>query len=220
MTVVASGLNFMTHILRSFVLSLLLVFASAQSSAQDATATAPEPQLLAKYTFENIPAHIPGWGAGHGSTYKGATGWKTPFTVKLDTADPHSGTNAMRIEVLETTSGEKVVHTPSITVPEAEAAASPGKVIVHLYARAEGLLESGAIVRILERDANSKPIGFLGHKKVLASIKSSETWQEITAQGTLNPRTRNFSLMIVLDREQTPATVWIDDISVEFQPAQ
>ncbi|AHF92347.1 hypothetical protein OPIT5_20940 [Opitutaceae bacterium TAV5] len=212
----------MTRILRPFAFSLLLACASHQASAQAAAtaAAAPEPQLLVKYTFENIPAHIPGWGAGHGSTYKPATGWKTPFTVKLDATDPHSGTDALRIQILETTNGEKIVHTPSIPLPEADAAASPGKVIVHLYARAKGLLESGAAVRILERDASNKPIGFLAHKQKLATIKSSDTWQEITAQGTLNPRTRNFSLMIVLDREQTPATVWVDDISIELQPAQ
>ncbi|RRK02655.1 hypothetical protein Ga0100230_006000 [Opitutaceae bacterium TAV3] len=207
----------MTRILCPLALSLLIACAPNQASAQDAAE--PQAQLLAKYTFEGIPAHIPDWGGGVGSVYKPATGWKTPFTVKLDTNDPHSGGNSLRIELLETTNGEKIVHTPSIKIPLPETSA-PGKVSIRLYIRTQGIVEKGALIRGLERDEKGKIVRYLGNKKELFPVPETATWQEFTTQATLAPNTRSISVMLSLTKEQTsPATVWLDDISVELQPA-
>ncbi|MDR1282135.1 MAG: hypothetical protein LBK99_15140 [Opitutaceae bacterium] len=218
----------MTPDLRPLALSLLFACAIHQTCAQDAaTAAAAEPpQLLAKYTFENIPAYIPDWGAGHGSTYKPATGWKTPFTVKLDIIDPHSGVNAMCIRLLDTTGGEKIVHTPSIKIPSPPATdapaetVAPGKLHIRLYARAEGVIENGVGIRVLERDEKGASLRLLENKKTLVPVAETATWQELAAEGTLHSRTRSVSLMLVINKEQTPATIWLDDISIEYQPVR
>lgn len=190
-----------------------LVLTASVATAADA------PELLAKYNFEDIPVYVPNWGAGHGSTYKPATGWKTPFRVSLDADNPHSGVNSLRIELNEASTKERIVHSPSIKV-EPPAADRPGdrKVTVRLYARATGLTEKGVGIRVLERDEKNASIRLLANEKSLITVPNSPTWIELNAEGTLHSRTRSITFMLVTYQEETPATIWIDDISLELEP--
>lgn len=198
---------------------LRLVPALAALALIATTASAADaPRLLAKYNFEDIPAYVPDWGAGLGSTYKPATGWKTPFKVRLDADNPHSGANALRFELIESAPKEKIVHSPSIKVgpPPAD---RPGdrKVTVHLYARAVGLADKGAGIRVLERDEKGASIRLLANEKTLAAIPDSPTWIEIAAEGVLHSRTRSITFMLVVNQAEPPATIWIDDVSIELE---
>jgi hypothetical protein len=195
------------------LLSLLAVLA-APLAAQTA------PELLAKYTFENIPVYVPDWGAGHGSTYKPATGWKTPFKVSLDSANPHAGDNALRFELLESSEKEKLVHGPGIKIAApAEGAVGERKLVVRLFVRSSGITGKGAGIRVLERDEKNASIRLLGNKTSLIPVPDSADWVELDAEGALHSRTRSVTFMVVAYQSEVPATVWIDDVSVELVPA-
>lgn len=197
---------------------------AAPAAALALTATsalaADAPELIAKYNFEDIPVYVPNWGAGLGSTYKPATGWKTPFKVSLDADNPHSGAKALRFELLEDALGkEKIVHGPAIKV-EPPPADRPGdrKVTIRLYARAAGLTDQGAGIRLLERDEKNASLRLLANEKSLITVPNSPTWIELNAEGTLHSRTRSITFMLVTYQDTAPATIWIDDISVELEP--
>jgi hypothetical protein len=192
----------------------LLVLAAAPAAAQTA------PGLLAKYNFENIPAWVPDWGAGHGSTYKPATGWKTPFKVGLDAANPHAGENALRLDLVESSEKEKIVHGPAIKIAPAPAGdPSDRKVVVRLFVRSSGVTGKGAGIRVLERDEKGASLRLLGGKSSLVPVPDSADWVELSAEGTLHSRTASITFMLVAYQTEVPATVWIDDISLELAPA-
>lgn len=196
------------HCLWALASLCAVAFASSTSAEENAPT-----ELLAEYNFENIPDFVPNWGAGYDHTYKPATGWKTPFTVKLDRENPHAGSNALRFQLLEEAQGEKILHTPTIEIPEDFAGR---KVTVRLHLRSEGIVENGAGIRILERSGKGASIGLLSGKKTLIPVPDSADWTELVAEGVLNKGTRNISLMVVMYSEQSPATIWIDDISLEI----
>lgn len=178
------------------------------------------PEFLAKYNFENIPAYVPDWGAGHGSTYKPATGWKTPFKVSLDSANPHAGDNALRFELLESSEKEKLVHGPAIKIAApADGAVGERKLVVRLFVRSSGVTGKGVGVRVLERDEKNASIRLLGNKPSLIPVPDSADWVELEAEGSLHSRTRSVTFMVVAYQTEAPAIVWIDDVSLELLPA-
>ena len=183
-------------------------------------ARAENPELLAKYDFEEIPAWIPNWGAGFQNSYKPATGWKSPFKVSLCPENPHSGDNALRIDLLESADGEKLVHSPAITIPAPPEGALPRKVTIRAFVRTADLEEGGAGIRVLERGENGASLRLLETQKSLIPIPESPEWTELTAEGTLHTQTRSITFMVVVYQPIAPATVWIDDVSVEIQPAE
>lgn len=174
------------------------------------------PELLAKYDFEKIPSWVPDWGAGHGSTYKPATGWKTPLKVSLDSENPHFGANALRIELLESSEKEKIVHGPAIKIASS---ASERKLDVTLYVRASGIAGKGAGIRVLERDEKGASIRLLGNKNSLLPIENSTEWVELRAEGVLHSRTASITFMVVAYQSEVPAIIWVDDIAVELSSA-
>jgi hypothetical protein len=178
------------------------------------------PELLAKYNFESLPVYVPDWGAGHGSTYKPATGWKTPFRVSLDSANPHAGDNALRFELLESSEKEKIVHGPAIKIAApADGAVGERRLLVRLFVRSSGITGKGAGIRLLERDEKNASIRLLGNKTSLIPVPDSADWVELEAEGALHSRTRSVTFMVVAYQSETPATVWIDDVSIELAPA-
>lgn len=205
-----------TSALRLFpVLAFAFAVLALPASAQTA------PVLLAKYNFEDIPAFIPDWGAGVGSTYKPATGWKTPILVSLDSDNPHAGLNCLRFDAVDPSTGEKIVHSPAIKLPPIPAAQPtvPRKIKVRLFARATGLAESAAGIRILERNDKGASLRLLGNAKCLVEIPNSSAWIELTAEGVLHNSTRSLSFMVVNYQPIVPASIWIDDVSIELEPA-
>lgn len=199
----------MKHFLSRAALVLACISASGSLRAVD------DPTLLAEYDFEKIPAHVPNWGAGLGSTYKPATGWKTPFKVSLDQDNPHSGDNSLRIEILEPSDKEKIVHSPAIKIEPAD---GERKVRVRLFVRSTGFGEKGAGIRILERDETGASIRLLGGGKTLIPVPDSPDWVELDAEGVLHSRTASISFMVVAYTQEAPATLWIDDVSLELVP--
>lgn len=204
-----------TRIFRLTALVAGIATAASTSFAQGG----PLPELLAKYTFENIPTWVPEWGAGHGSTYKPATGWRTPFRVSLESENPHSGAHALRIELNESSEREKIVHGPAIKIAPAPAD-RPGdrKVNLLLHVRSAGLTGKGAGIRILERDEKGASIRLLGNKNSLVTIPDSAEWVDLAAEGVLHSRTASITFMVVTYQSEVPATIWIDDISLELSP--
>lgn len=192
----------------------LALFSASSAFAQSTTG------LLAKYGFEGIPVYVPDWGAGHGSTYKPATGWKTPFKVSLDGDNPHSGANALRFDLIESSEKEKLVHGPAIKIPAAPAD-RPGerKVVVRLFVRSSGVTGKGAGIRVLERDEKGASIRLLGGKNTLVPVPAAADWVELQAEGVLHSRTASITFMLVAYQSEVPATIWIDDVSLELEPA-
>lgn len=198
---------------------------SAQIKAP-AAAPAPVPMLLAKFNFEETPAWIPNWGAANNGSYKPATGFKAPFVVKLDPADPHSGENALRFDLIENRppdakgSGERLVHSPQIDVPPFTGK-GPARLVVRFAVRTKGIYEGGLGIRVLERSEQKTSLGLLGNKDSILEIPETPTWKEFEISAKLRSGTRSIAFMIVMyGHQQAPATVWIDDISLEYLPSE
>lgn len=216
----------MKHLRRPLPLLLLLSAAALPLPAQTkGPAPAAVPTLLAKFTFEDTPAWVPNWGAANNGSYKPATGWKKPFVVKLDPSDPHSGENALRFELVENRapdekgSGERLVHSPQVEVPHM-APGTPGKLVLHFAIRTQGVYEGGVGIRVLERNEKQTSLGLLGSKDSILEIPETPAWKEFEIEATLRSGTRSIAFMVVMyERQQAPATVWIDDVSVEFVAA-
>ncbi|WPJ95105.1 hypothetical protein SH580_16900 [Coraliomargarita algicola] len=210
-------MNILSTIRRSHRLSLAITFTFVAVAGSLQAKTDLFPELLAKYNFEGLPSWVPGWGAGHGSTYQPATGWRTPFRVELDADDPHSGMHALRIELKEASGKEKIVHAPAIKVASPSGDSSEErKICIHLHVRTHGLVENGVGIRLLERDAENTSIRLLDNEKSLVHVPNSSEWVELNATGTLDSRTASITLMIVAYQSEVPATLWVDDISVEL----
>ncbi|MBC2595323.1 hypothetical protein H5P28_13730 [Ruficoccus amylovorans] len=192
---------------RTFRLSALLLLAANVASAQ----MPPAPVILTEDGFEGVPAYIPDWGAGYQGVYKPATGWKEPFTVKLDREDPHSGLACMRVEF--NGAGEDLIriHSKGIPVPEA----LRGKNIrVEAYVRSEGIASGSIGLGILQKDAGGKTLGYLGLNEKLAPVAAGNEWQKITAQGKLNSNAASLILMLTADATTGPGQLWVDDVIV------
>lgn len=200
---------------------------SAQTKSAAVAKPAPVPTLLAKFNFEDTPAWIPNWGAANNGAYKPATGFKTPFTVKLDPVDPHSGENALRFDLLENRapdakgSGERLVHSPQIEVPPFTGTGEPPKLVVRFAIRTKGIYEGGLGIRVLERNDQQKSLGLLGNKDSILEVLETPTWKELEVSAKLRTGARTIAFMVVMyGHQQAPATVWIDDISLEYLPAE
>lgn len=193
-------------LLHSLVAVAGLIFA-AGASAQD---------LVKEYTFDDVPAYLPDWGAGYKGTYKPAASFKEGFKVTLDKMNPHSGTGCLQVEIEPGTEGEIRVHSPNMPVVPGE---SGTPVQVRAYVRTEGT-EPGTIgLGILEKSEASKTLGYVGGKEKLVPLEEpTKEWQEVTLQGKLNSATRSIILMVTIDPQPSPAFLWIDDISVELLP--
>jgi|GEM_PF-3246923 hypothetical protein len=220
----------MRRLLRPFSVFVCLSAAAlslpAQTKAPAVAQPAPVPMLLAKFNFEDIPAWVPNWGAANNGSYKPATGWKTPFVVKLDPVDPHSGENSLRFELLENRppdakgSGERLVHSPQIEIPPFTGT-EPAKLVVRFAARTKGIYEGALGIRVLERNDKQASLGLLGNKDSILEIMETPTWREFEFEAKLRTSTRSIAFMVVMyGRQQAPATVWIDDISLEYLPAE
>ncbi len=187
--------------------------------------TAPAPMLLAKFNFEDTPAWVPNWGAANNGSYKPATGWKKPFVVKLDPADPHSGENALRFELIENRApdekaGERLVHSPQIEIPTFTGT-TPPKLVVRFAARTRGVFEGGVGIRVLERNDKQASLGLLGNKESFIELPETPGWKEFQFEGKLRTNTRSIAFMVVMyNHQQAPAAVWIDDISLEYLPGE
>ena len=221
----------MRNLARSFLFFSLGCVALRALAAQgpapvDAAASAAAPMLLAKFTFEDTPAWVPNWGAAYNGSYKPATGWKKPFVVKLDPEDPHSGDHALRFELLEnrapgeTGAGERLVHSPQIDVPAPGGEGSP-RLVLHFALRTRGIEEGRLGIRVLERDAQKKSLGLLGNQDAILEIAETPTWKVFVVDAKLRRATRSLAFMVVMQGEQSaPATVWLDDVSVEHVAAK
>ena len=208
------------------LLASLPGFAAPAAKAPASAKPAPVPMLLAKFTFEDTPAWVPNWGAANNGSYKPATGFKKPFVVKLDPQDPHSGENALRFELLESRapdekgSGERLVHSPQIEVPPFTGT-EPAKLVVRFAVRTRGIYEGGLGIRVLERNEQQKSLGLLGGKDSILEILDTPSWKELEVSAKLRTGTRSIAFMVVMyGHQQAPATVWIDDISLEYLPAE
>lgn len=210
-----------------FALSASLALPLAVEAKERAAAKpAPVPTLLAKFNFEDTPAWIPNWGAASNGSYKPATGFKKPFVVKLDPQDPHSGENALRFELIESRaadekgSGERLVHSPQIEVPPFTGT-EPAKLVLRFAIRTKGIYEGGLGIRVLERNDQQKSLGLLGSKDSVIEILDTPKWKDFEVSAKLRTGTRSVSFMIVMyGHQQAPATVWVDDISLEYLPAE
>ncbi len=178
------------------------------------TTTSDGAELLAKYDFESDPKWLPQWGAGVGSKYQPAASWKSPFKVTLDKTDSHSGDGCLKMERISSEPGEIVLHTNAISVP-APADGQKINVTIRFYIRSSGFAEKNIQLRGLEKDAASRTLYMLSNSKSLVSIPASEEWAEVRWQGMLDANTRQLVVMFVAASSNAPASLWLDDISVE-----
>lgn len=169
-------------------------------------------ELLEEFNFESAPAYLPNWGAGYGGTYKPATGWKEPFRVTLDEANPHSGLAALKVVYPQTSSGAKILHTPGIKVPQGD---ESRLVDVRFFYRTKEMANANIKFQILQLDENGSAFAYVGAGKGEERLDASEEWKEVRINGPLSNKTVSIQLVWVVQEEMDGAEFWLDDISVE-----
>lgn len=198
------------RLLAAAALPLLATVPAVGNGAPAADAAAANP-ILVEYGFEGIAAYIPNWGAGYGSTYKPATGWKEPFVVSLDREDPHSGQAAMSVRFSAGNEQTIRVHSPAIKVPEP----LRGKdITVECYVKGEGIDPAKIGLGVMQKDAEGKTIGYVGNQPTLVAVTAGSDWSKISLKGRLNTRAASILLMFTAVEGQPESRLFVDDIIV------
>lgn len=172
---------------------------------------AKDADLLLEQDFETVAAYLPGWGAGCGQLYKPAAAWKTPFVIALNSGDSHSGSKAVKISYLEAAGGEKIFHSPGISLPNS-AASEPRRVRIRFYYRLGGLPADALYFTPMEINGQTKS------RRVLKRIPlaPADEWQAVEYEGDLGRGSTQIQLLWINKSDAVSASLWIDDVSVEL----
>jgi len=172
-------------------------------------------ELVLEQDFESVPPFLPGWGGGYGRDYKPATGWKTPFTVALDTSDPHSGAKSVKVMYLESVKGDKTFHSQGIPLPE-NSSAAPRRIRIRFFYRLTGISSGALHFSAMEINNQTKDKHLLDDKKVLGSLPPTDGWRSVEYEGKLHADSDQIQLIWVNTSDEVPGALHIDDISVDL----
>jgi hypothetical protein len=135
-----------------------------------------------------------------------------PPVIKLDTESPHSGKNCLMFQAAPGKASDSIF--TGIPLP-----ANHGSLVrVRFFARTAGMESKDAEFNLLERDG-PKVIGWCGGKQTLAAIDAGPQWKAYSVTAPLSPNARTLTLMLKLNEPTANKTVWIDDLSFEFEDA-
>lgn len=172
-------------------------------------------ELVAEYDFEAVPPYLPGWGAGFGRDYKPAAAWKAPFTVALDTANPHSGAKAVKVAYLEAAKGDKIFHSQGLSLPE-NTSGNSRRIRIRFFYRLTGISDGMLQFSVMEINSQTKSKRLLDRKKVLRSLAPAEEWRSVEYEGNLNADTNQVQLIWANTSGEAPGALWIDDVSIDL----
>jgi hypothetical protein len=172
-------------------------------------------ELLVEHDFESVPSFLPGWGGGYGGGYKPATAWKTPFTVTLDTSNPHSGAKSVKVAYLESAKGDKTFHSQGISLPD-NSSAKPRRIRIRFFYRLAGISSGALHFSAMELNSQTKGRHLLDGQKVLSPLPPTDEWHSVEYVGKLSADTNQIQLTWVNTSDEAPAALSIDDISVDL----
>ncbi len=159
--------------------------------------------------FENTSADFPGWRASADTEENKASGrpaasFVTPMMFSLDDQGAHGGSNSLVWKFVEP------ARRASLRTPDFPASGRQVKVTFHV--RSDGLTKPGFLVAE-QKDGEGKRCKFHWNAR---SIPLSTEWETVEWDAVLEPNTGSLTLSFMMLEPFTDATIWIDDISVEF----
>jgi len=162
-----------------------------------------------KIDFEGTAPELPGWSAtmqdgNQQSEYRSASKWDVPFTVALDSENPHSGSTALKWEFSADSPGMVSLGPPYIPVHGQD-------VEIRFFVRTEGISEEG-IFSFDESEADGKRLK--GYWAV-AKIPDSSDWTEVVWTGRLENVAAVVRIRMGFKSVPAGAKIWIDDITVK-----
>lgn len=172
-------------------------------------------ELVSEQDFESVPSFLPGWGGGYGGDYKPATAWKTPFTVALDTSNPHFGAKSVKVAYLEPAKGDKTFHSQGIALPD-NSSAEPRRIRIRFFYRLAGVSSGALNFSAMELNNQTKGKQLLDDKKVLCPLPPTDEWRSVEYVGKLHADTHQIQLIWVNTSDEAPAALFIDDVSVDL----
>ncbi len=159
--------------------------------------------------FENSSDTLPDWRASADTeeTKTGsrpASSFVTPMMFSLDDQGAHGGSNSLMWKFVEP------ARRASLKAPDFPASGSLVKVIFHV--RSDGLTKPGFLIAA-QHNAEGVRTKFHWNAR---PIPLSTEWETVEWETPLEPTTGSLSLSFMVLEPFTDATLWIDDISVEF----
>ncbi len=159
--------------------------------------------------FENTSGDLPDWRASADTAElktgsRTAASFVTPMMFSLDDRGAHSGNNSLMWKFVEPASRA------SLKAPDFPASGSHVKIKFHV--RSDGLTKPGFLIAE-QKDGEGKRSKFHWNAK---QIPLSTEWEAVEWETPLESTTGSVSISFMMLEPFTDATLWIDDISVEF----
>lgn len=170
-------------------------------------------ELVAEYDFESVPPFLPGWGGGYGSEYKPAAAWKTPFTAALDSSNPHSGSQSVKVTYLKPAKGDKIFHSQGIELPENRGAA---RIRIRFFYRLTGTSGEALHFSVMGTNRRTQGKEWQDRQRVLSSLPPADSWRPVEYEGSLNADIRQIQLIWVNPSAESTGELFLDDVSVDL----
>lgn len=162
--------------------------------------------------FENVKGQLVGWSAtwqppGESAVYRPAAKWDSPFVIVADSADVHSGNQALKWEFSGEIQGMVSLNFPPLQVNATE-------VELRFFVKTKGIDKVGRLA-VDEADSSGKR---LKSNWAAVQVQPSDTWTEVVWRGKVGGDTNRLRVFLAYDGQPAGATVWIDDITVKPVP--
>lgn len=162
--------------------------------------------------FENVKAQLVDWSAtwqppGESAVYRPAAKWDSPFVIVAESADAHSGNQALKWEFSGEIQGMVSLNFPPLQVNATE-------VELRFFVKTKGIDKVGRLA-VDEADSSGKR---LKSNWAAVQVQPSETWTEVVWRGKVGGDTNRLRVFLAYDGQPAGATVWIDDITIKPVP--
>jgi len=162
--------------------------------------------------FENVKGQLVDWSAtwqpaGEPAVYRQAAKWDSPFVIVAESADAHSGNQALKWEFSGEIQGMVSLNFPPLQVNATE-------LELRFFVKTKGIDKVGRLA-VDEADSSGKR---LKSNWGAVQVQPSDTWTEVVWRGKVGGDTSRLRVFLAYDGQPAGATVWIDDITIKPVP--
>jgi len=154
--------------------------------------------------FDQMDSNFRGWRVGGTDPDK----WRGFLVKSLETDNPHSGHNCLRVEFPGNVDGTISIWTPPLSITEPE-------ISIRFFVRSEGFDHDGHVgVDGVTDEGERKMIW-----QTSTSIPHSNDWIEVKWTGTIGEGLSEVKVGLVFSQVPEGSILWIDDLEVTSIPS-
>lgn len=159
--------------------------------------------------FENVKGQLVDWSAtwqppGEPAVYRPAAKWDSPFVIVAESAEAHSGSQALKWEFSAEVQGVVSLNFPPLQVNAAE-------LELRFFVKTQGIDKVGRLA-VDEADSTGKR---LKSNWAAVKVQPSDAWTEVVWRGKVGGDASRLRVFLAYDGLPAGAAVWIDDITIK-----